>query len=1102
MTAAARQSVQALLPALCFAFLAFSSARPANASEALDTWRAEATRVRILAENDVPQAYAQAKRLHASLPPDATPVDQARSLNLVSRTETYLGLTDDAAAHAQAAYDLAVQHGDRIGQAESDLNVTLNAINQGKVDEMARSTERGLTVLEDVNRPDLLGEAMLRTAVLYRRFEQFSEAASIAVQAMEIARRTNNALAMTYAHHGLAIAYEQSARLPEMVEHYQEMREQARAAHSRLLEGFAMAGLSIAGVMRGDFPEAERMARETVAVFREVGAPFAEAFGLYHLATALVKQKRHHEALAVLNEAQEIFKRRPNRIAQWFGLNFTSETLQALGNMAGAKAAAERAYALANDLGVALYMSGSANRLAEIASATGDYRRAYNLRTKAAEMTAKAVREKAGERMVQLIKFYESESKQRAIDALTRSNEQQTAQLRQRELQQRWLWTFLTAVALVLAGGAVFMYRLRQSHRQLQSLNLQLQESENDIRTLNAGLEQRVQARTEELRQQERYLRTLIDMLPMWAWFKDTSSRYLVVNQAHAEARGHSAAGMTGKSDMELLPDELARRQIADDEEVMASHERKTTEECVAGDEGPVWMETYKTAVLDDDGTVLGTVGVARNISERKAAEAAREMALAEARRLARQRSEFLAQMSHELRTPLNGILGFAQILKRDKALTPRQARGLKIIEESGQHLLMLINDILDIARIDADKLTLYPTEVNLQRFLQMVSDIVRVKAEEKSLRFLFHCDANLPVAVRVDEKRLRQVLLNLLSNAVKFTDHGQVVLMASRLPCPDGAARGNARLRFEVQDSGIGMNEAQMGRLFQPFEQVAEAVRHEGGTGLGLAISRQLIHLMGGEIEVHSEPGVGSRFWFEIEAVVEAQAQPLPVQAAALGYEGTRRRILVADDVVHNRIMLVESLDSLGFEMVEARNGEEALEAVSSRPVDLVILDLVMPVMDGFETTRRLRARHPRLPVIATSASATPKIEADSRTAGADVFISKPIEERALLDTIGHLLKLTWLHAPAPPALDDAARVAEVELTAPPDSAILVLQHLARTGDMRAICEEADRLKRQDPRYTGFCMRLRALAENCQSRAITALINRHVPAQPMRKYS
>ena len=253
-----------------------------------------------------------------------------------------------------------------------------------------------------------------------------------------------------------------------------------------------------------------------------------------------------------------------------------------------------------------------------------------------------------------------------------------------------------------------------------------------------------------------------------------------------------------------------------------------------------------------------------------------------------RAKSEFLTCMSHELRTPLNGILGFTQILQRDKSLSERQDRGLKIIQQSGQHLLTLINDILDLARIDVAKLELFPTDVNLPAFLQVVCDIIRVKADEKGLQFVYLAAPDLPTTVRVDEKRLRQVLLNLLSNAAKFTDTGQVTLRVMRLQTPpvDSAAGTMARLRFEVEDDGIGINEAQLVRLFKPFEQVSDLTRREGGTGLGLAISRQLIRLMGGDIQVNSRLGEGSIFWFEVDLPTpQTQFQAAPERDAPVSY-------------------------------------------------------------------------------------------------------------------------------------------------------------------------------------------------------------------------
>jgi PAS domain S-box-containing protein len=826
--------------------------------------------VRQLADNDTPRAYDEAQHLQATLPPGATAADQALALNLLSRVETYLGLTDLAATHARDAFELAATNGDRVDQAESDLNVALNSINQGRLDEMVTATQNSVSALEGVNRPDLLGEALLRSTAMYRRFEQYDESVAVAVQAMEMARRSNNPLALTYAHQGLAIAYDQSYRFAEAREEYTQMRSAAQAAHSRLSEAFAITGLGGWNSETGNLQEAERLTREALRMFAEIGVPFARSYALYGLADLLAKQGRQKEALQALDEALDIYRQRPNRIGEWYALNARSADYQTLGELGKASMDANRAHAIAKELGLPLYLSGSATRLASIAAAQRHYERAYALAREASEMTAKAARDKAGPRLVQLISRYESENKQHEIEQLTRRSERQSAQLLERELQQRLLWAVLAGVVVALFIVGVSVFKVRRSAVA--------------IRALNADLEQRVQARTQELRQQALYLRTLIDTLPMWAWLKDTQGRYLVVNHAHAAARGHTVSEMEGRSDLELLPLGLAQQQMADDRAAMESHQRKSAEECLTDHNGGVWMETYKAAVRDDDDTVLGTVGVAWDISERKAAEAAREVALSEARRLARQRSQFLAQMSHELRTPLNAMMGFAQILQRDKSLTERAARAVHIIEESGQHLLRLINDILDLARIDAGKLELSSSEIHLEAFLEIVCETIRVKADDKGLQFACERSPELPETVFVDEKRLRQVLLNLLSNAVKFTDSGHIVLRVTRVPLPDGRP-DTIRIRFAVEDQGIGMSERDQARAFQPFEQLADARRREGGTGLGLAISRQLVDLMGGEIRLESRLGAGSVFSFEIDVPVsKARTATVPPRSRLRG--------------------------------------------------------------------------------------------------------------------------------------------------------------------------------------------------------------------------
>ncbi len=626
------------------------------------------------------------------------------------------------------------------------------------------------------------------------------------------------------------------------------------------------------------------------------------------------------------------------------------------------------------------------------------------------------------------------------------------------------------------------------------AFNVMIAELRHSIETL----EQRVQARTAELRQQTLYLRTLIDTLPLWIWLKDTQHRYLATNQANADACGRPVDEMIGKSDQELWPPELAQRYRADDMAVMASHQRKTVEEPITGAHGVVWMETHRAPVLDEDGTVLGIVGAAHNISERKAAEAAREEALAEAVRLARQRSEFLAQMSHELRTPLNAILGYAQILQHDKQqLTRRQAAGLATIQESGQHLLTLINDILDLARVEAGKLALYPADIELAVFLRVVGDIIRVKAEEKSLLFNYRASPDLPASVKVDDKRLRQVLLNLLGNAVKFTDRGEITLRVQRAapPPPGKDGEAMARLRFEVQDSGIGISEDQIARLFQPFEQVGDVRRREGGTGLGLAISQQLIRLMGGNIQVRSREGKGSLFWFELDLpIARTVMTALPFQSNIIGYEGPRKNVLIVDDVPQNRAMLMDALQPLGFAVFDARNGQECLELLDSVKPDLIVMDVMMPVMDGREAMRRIR-RLPEfagIPIIIVTASATSEDEAKSYAAGASAFLPKPIEHPLLLKAIGDQLSLTWIsETPSQEAAEECDEEGGA-FAVPPQEEIEKLYHLARLGNMQDICAQADYLKDLDPCYASFTGQLRNLAENYQSKAIVALVARY----------
>jgi signal transduction histidine kinase len=358
-----------------------------------------------------------------------------------------------------------------------------------------------------------------------------------------------------------------------------------------------------------------------------------------------------------------------------------------------------------------------------------------------------------------------------------------------------------------------------------------------------------------------------------------------------------------------------------------------------------------------------------------------------------RAKSAFLANMTHDLRTPLNGILGFAQVLQLDGTLSDRQRLATTTIRQCGEHLLTLINDLLDSAKIEAGKFELQLSDFELEKFLRVIESIIRVKAEQKpDIRFVCELSPRLPASIRADERRLRQVLLNLLDNAVKFTDRGQVTLRAS--------FEAPTRLRLEVEDTGQGLNEAQLAQLFQPFEQVGERHRRQGGTGLGLVICRQLVRLMGSDIQVNGRPGHGNLFWFEID--VNATQRPLaPVErdSKRLAQIGARRRALVIDDIAESRVPIVGMLQQMGFELYEASTGYDGLAEAPVISPHLVLVDIVMPDIGGLDVIRRLR-NHEALgdvPIIAISASASADSQAAAIAAGADAFLAKPIDFQQL---------------------------------------------------------------------------------------------------------
>jgi PAS domain S-box-containing protein len=641
----------------------------------------------------------------------------------------------------------------------------------------------------------------------------------------------------------------------------------------------------------------------------------------------------------------------------------------------------------------------------------------------------------------------------------------------------------------------------------------EVREAQIALQAHKEHLEELVAQRTAELDQQARYLRALIDNVPHPVWLKDTAGRYLVSNRTNAKACGVPMEQMTGTTDFDLWPEELAGRYRAADQEVIRSGRQKIAEEPYADvSKGTIVAEACRTPVFAEDGRIIATAGFARDVSAYKATEAAREAALREARRLAQVRSDFLANMSHEIRTPLNAVLGLAQVGERESA-GRKSGHTFQRIRDSGQLLLGIVNDILDFSKIEAGKLLLDKSPFNLGEVIDRAIDVTAEKAFAKGIRLVVREAPDLPTTCIGDALRLSQILVNLLSNAVKFTERGSVTLTAAR--------EGDV-LALQVVDTGIGMNSEQCARLFQPFEQAdSSTTRRFGGTGLGLAISQRLAELMGGGITLESRAGVGSVFAVRLalqgatdgpaaakrhvvlaglreaeakpladalanlgatvvlaspEARIDqpcdvlvvdagsfADGQPMPIVEAALR-QGLRFavvqtpgvslalpsfldgleipihrplrarhilsaanrtadvpaqipqrlrlkevRILAADDNEINRLVLGEMLGGEGAHLCCVEDGQLAVERIrndGSSAFDVVLMDVQMPVMNGYEASRRLIELAPRLPIVGLTAHAMAEERDRCIAAGMAAHVAKPVDLNELVEVILRLVR------------------------------------------------------------------------------------------------
>jgi signal transduction histidine kinase/CheY-like chemotaxis protein len=463
-------------------------------------------------------------------------------------------------------------------------------------------------------------------------------------------------------------------------------------------------------------------------------------------------------------------------------------------------------------------------------------------------------------------------------------------------------------------------------------------------------------------------------------------------------------------------------------------------------------------------GEITGASVIARDISQRKRTEEhilslnrRLEQKAAEAEAANRAKSTFLSTMSHEIRTPMNAILGYAQLMARDGSLGSEAKANLKIIGRSGEHLLTLINEILDMSKIEAGRVELHPVTFNLSRLLDDLAAMFRLRAEAKALHFELLTHEESAHYIVADEGKTRQVLINLLGNAVKFTQVGRIALQVSLEP----RETGQLWLSASIGDSGPGIPEAEQTRLFEPFYQPRRDLNIQEGTGLGLAISRKYARLMGGDITVTSVRGQGSTFRFEIpigrgdKGVTKTRTLSGRVTGIRAGQEAPR--ILVVDDHPENRSWLITLLVAVGFRAREAVNGEAALQAWEEWQPRLILMDVHMPVMDGLEATRRIKssAEGKSTVVIAVTASAMHEDRRAAENSGADDFLAKPCGEDDLLEKIASHLQIAYEYEQtsvgALPAAGDGALTADRLRRFPPEF-VEQLRHATLSGNRRLL--------------------------------------------------
>ncbi len=679
------------------------------------------------------------------------------------------------------------------------------------------------------------------------------------------------------------------------------------------------------------------------------------------------------------------------------------------------------------------------------------------------------------------------ESQHQAISELLALKTQgiESAYQRSQTIKVRTLW--ITSITL-LAGIALCLYLIFQKLSEFAQINVTL---EQNVLVRTKELEKS----TAELAEKEEQFRIALDSMTGGMFMIDKDFNLQVFNENFRKLynlppdvlkkgkhisnilRIRAERGEYGPGD----PEELVKKRI--DGFYRGKKEVLRYEDIVHGNR---IIEMVRAPTKYG-----GTVAVCNDITERRKGEEELKTAKQAAEAANRAKSEFLANMSHELRTPLNGILGYAQILEKEKDLSKRQRNGIEVIHRSGEYLLNLINEVLDFSKIEAGKMELNITQFDLPNMLYEISDVFLIRAQHKKISFYYDQLSELPQFVSGDEKKIRQIIINLLSNAIKFTEKGGVVLKTGY---------HENRIRFQVEDTGVGIPEEFLKTIFDSFQQVGQKNQIVEGTGLGLAISYRLATLMDSALHVTSELNQGSTFWFDLD-LPELTGMSNTVnqeKREVIGFHGPAKTVLIVDDKEENRAVLVDMLTPLGFKIVEAVDGFDCLAQTEQHKPDLILLDIRMPEMDGFEALTRIRKMPfgQEIVVIVVTASAFVHNRQESLDAGSNDFIAKPFRLEQLLSLLQQHMQLDWIYADsvtnAPLQESESAHSLSGEKVRdkiPSVEVMKKLYDLATRGDIKGFQKQIDQLQEQDQQLTAFVSEVRPLAKSFQMEKIQSLI-------------